>query len=163
MNSMKLVIPLHPLYWSIHTKYESKRATAFAFIFGVNWLWCRGVTASFGVFFYKIKCNGMTSFMEFMPLVAWVLWCQAMVLKCLSKCFTDRKCVKVALSLCQTVSEYVRLCHGGIIVMLYCHCGSHDPVKILIGALISSDFRYVTSPKHQNSRLFVWLVNQTSC
>ena len=36
MNSMKLVIPLHPLYWSIHTKDESKRGTAFAFIFGVN-------------------------------------------------------------------------------------------------------------------------------
>ena len=36
MNSMKLVIPLHPLYWSIHTKDESKRETAFAFIFGVN-------------------------------------------------------------------------------------------------------------------------------
>ena len=36
MNSMKLVIPLQLLYWSIHTKDESKRGTAFAFIFGVN-------------------------------------------------------------------------------------------------------------------------------
>ena len=36
MNSMKLAIPLHSLYWSIHTKDESKRGTAFAFIFGVN-------------------------------------------------------------------------------------------------------------------------------
>ena len=36
MNSMKLVIPLHSLYWSIHTKDESKHGTAFAFIFGVN-------------------------------------------------------------------------------------------------------------------------------
>ena len=36
MNSLKLVIPLHSLYWSIHTKDESKRGTAFAFIFGVN-------------------------------------------------------------------------------------------------------------------------------
>ena len=36
MNAMKLVIPLHSLYWSIHTKDESKRGTAFAFIFGVN-------------------------------------------------------------------------------------------------------------------------------
>ena len=36
MNSMKLVIPLHLLYWSIHTKDESKRGSAFAFIFGVN-------------------------------------------------------------------------------------------------------------------------------
>ena len=36
MNSMKLVIPLHPVYGSIHTKDESKRGTAFAFIFGVN-------------------------------------------------------------------------------------------------------------------------------
>ena len=32
------------LYWSIHTKDESKRGTAFAFIFGVNWLWRSGVT-----------------------------------------------------------------------------------------------------------------------
>ena len=36
MNSMKLVIPLHSLYWSIHTKDESKCGTTFAFIFGVN-------------------------------------------------------------------------------------------------------------------------------
>ena len=36
MNSMKLVIPLQLLDWSIHTKDESKRGTAFAFIFGVN-------------------------------------------------------------------------------------------------------------------------------
>ena len=38
----------------------------FAFIFGVNWLWHCGVTASFGVFFLEIKCNGMTIFMKFM-------------------------------------------------------------------------------------------------
>ena len=57
MNSMKLVIPLHSMFWSIHTKDESKRGTAFAFIFGVNWLWRCGVTASFGVFFHEIKCN----------------------------------------------------------------------------------------------------------
>ena len=51
MNSMKLVIPLHLNSWkkdskrccdtttaeSIHTKDESKRGSAFAFIFGVNW------------------------------------------------------------------------------------------------------------------------------
>ena len=94
MNSVKLVIPLHfiswknsfcdisrkcvlpnmiragirlySLYWSIHTKDESKRGTAFAFIFGVNWLWRCGVSASFGVFSHEIKCNGVTSFMEFM-------------------------------------------------------------------------------------------------
>ena len=66
MNSMKLVIPLPSLYWSIHTKDESKRGTAFAFIFGVNWLWRCGVTSSFGVFFNEIKCHGMTSFMEFL-------------------------------------------------------------------------------------------------
>ena len=36
MKSMKLVIPLHSWYWSIHTKDESKRGTAFAFILGVN-------------------------------------------------------------------------------------------------------------------------------
>ena len=28
--------------------------------------WRYGVTASFGVFFHEIKCNGMTSFIEFM-------------------------------------------------------------------------------------------------
>ena len=66
MNSMKLVIPLHSLSWPIHTKDESKRGTAFAFIFGVNWLWRCGVTGSFGVFFHEIECNGMTNFMEFM-------------------------------------------------------------------------------------------------
>ena len=27
MNSMKLAIPLHSLYWSIHTKDESKRGS----------------------------------------------------------------------------------------------------------------------------------------
>ena len=51
MNSMKLVIPLHFISWKkdskrccdtttpglIHTKDESKRGSAFAFIFGVNW------------------------------------------------------------------------------------------------------------------------------
>ena len=36
MTSMKLVIPIPSLYWSIHTEDESKRGTAFAFIFGVN-------------------------------------------------------------------------------------------------------------------------------
>ena len=35
-KSTKLVNQLHSLYWSIHTKDESKRGTAFAFIFGVN-------------------------------------------------------------------------------------------------------------------------------
>ena len=51
MTSMKLVIRLHFILWkkdskrccdtttpgSIHTKDESKRGSAFAFIFGVNW------------------------------------------------------------------------------------------------------------------------------
>ena len=67
MDSMKLVIPLHSLYWSIHTKDESKRGIVFAHIFGVNQLWRCGIAASFGVFlFHEIKCNGMTIFMEFM-------------------------------------------------------------------------------------------------
>ena len=35
MNSMKLIL-LQSLYWSIHTKDESKCGTAFAFIFSVN-------------------------------------------------------------------------------------------------------------------------------
>ena len=61
MTSMK-----HSMYWSIHTKDESKRGTAFAFLFGVNWLWRCGVITSFGVLFHEIKCNGMTSFMDFM-------------------------------------------------------------------------------------------------
>ena len=58
---MKLVVPLHSLYWSIHTKDESKREMAFAFIFGVNWLWRCGVKPSFGVSFHEIRCNGVTS------------------------------------------------------------------------------------------------------
>ena len=66
MNSMKVVIPLNSFYWSIHTKDGSKCGTAFAFIFGVNWLWHSGVRASLGVFFHEIKCNRITSFMEFM-------------------------------------------------------------------------------------------------
>ena len=66
MNSMKVVIPLHSLHWSIHTKDEGKHGTAFALIFGMNWLWCCVVTVSFGVFFHNIKCYGMISFMEFM-------------------------------------------------------------------------------------------------
>ena len=66
MTSMKLVIPLHSLYWSIHTKDESKRGTTFAFIFGVNGLWHCGVTlALFRVLIHEIKFNGMTSFTEF--------------------------------------------------------------------------------------------------
>ena len=46
MNSMELVIPLHSLYWSIHTKDESKCSSTSAFIFDVNvfhfcfHLWC---------------------------------------------------------------------------------------------------------------------------
>ena len=75
MNSMKVVIPFHSLYWSIHTKDESKRGTAFAFIFGVNWLWRWGVTALFGVFFHEIKCNGITSFMEFIISMAHTSLC----------------------------------------------------------------------------------------
>ena len=66
INSMKLVIMLYSMYWLIHTKDESKRGTAFAFIFGVNWLCHWGVTVSFGVFFHEIRCNGMMIFMEFM-------------------------------------------------------------------------------------------------
>ena len=68
MNSMKLVIPLHSIYWSIHTKDESKRGTAFAFFFGVNWLWRCGVTASFGVFYREIKCN---AYFWLFPLPVW--------------------------------------------------------------------------------------------
>ena len=66
MNSMNLVILLHSLYWSIHTEDESKYGTVLAFIFGVNLLWHCDVTESFGVVFHEMKCNGMTSFMEFM-------------------------------------------------------------------------------------------------
>ena len=64
--SMKLVIPLHSEYWSIHIKDESKRGTAFAFIFGVI---DSGVVVSqhrLESFFHEIKCNGITNFMEFM-------------------------------------------------------------------------------------------------
>ena len=80
MKSMKFVTLLHSLHWSIHTKDESKRGTAFAFIFGVNWLWRRGVTASFGVFLHETKCNGMTSFMEFMRSCHWCLMLQQTII-----------------------------------------------------------------------------------
>ena len=43
---------------AIHTKDESKRGTAFAFIFGVNWLWRCGATAWFGAFFHEQGCQG---------------------------------------------------------------------------------------------------------
>ena len=33
-----------------------------------------GVTASFGVFFHEIKCNGMSSFMEFLCLACLHCW-----------------------------------------------------------------------------------------
>ena len=59
MNSMKLVIPLHSLYWLIHTAEPS-------WLSCVNWLWRCGVTALFGIFFHEIKRNGMTSFMDLM-------------------------------------------------------------------------------------------------
>ena len=49
----------------------------FTFIFGVNWLWHCGVTASFGVFFHEIKRNGKTNFMEFMKIE-----CQRMTYLC---------------------------------------------------------------------------------
>ena len=50
-NMIRDINRLHSWYWSIHTKDESKRETAFAFIFGVNWLWHGGVTALFSIFF----------------------------------------------------------------------------------------------------------------
>ena len=69
MNSTKLVILLHSLYWSIYTKDKSKREAAFASIFGVNWPLRCGVTASFGIFIHEIRRNGMTNFMEFMKVL----------------------------------------------------------------------------------------------
>ena len=62
MNSMKLVIPLHFISWkrtpndAVTPQRQSQftpkmKASAFAFIFGVNW---------------SVQCYGMTSFMEFM-------------------------------------------------------------------------------------------------
>ena len=55
MNSMKLVIPLHFISWkkTQNDAVTPQRGTAFAFIFGVNWLWRHGVTASFWVFFHE--------------------------------------------------------------------------------------------------------------
>ena len=64
-----IVILLHFISWkktpndavtpqchrSIHIKDESKCGIAFAFIFGVNWLWRCGDTASFGVFFQELN------------------------------------------------------------------------------------------------------------
>ena len=59
MNSMKLVIPLQSLYWSIHTKDESKRSSAIdsSVVVSQNRL---------ESLFHQIKCDRMTSFMEFM-------------------------------------------------------------------------------------------------
>ena len=57
---------LQTMLWHHNTRNESKCGSAFAFIFGVNWLWRCVVTASFEVFFREIKCKGMTGFMEFM-------------------------------------------------------------------------------------------------
>ena len=73
MNSMKLVNPLH----HIELVNSHQRWTAFVFILGVNWLWHCGVTASFVVCFHEIKCNRMTSFMEFM-ITAKATWHYAM-------------------------------------------------------------------------------------
>ena len=75
LKIMKLVIPLHSLYCSIHIKDESKCGTVLAFIFGVNWLWRCGVKVSFEVFFHELKCTGMTSFMKFMYSKFSVLTC----------------------------------------------------------------------------------------
>ena len=78
ITSMKLVILLHSLYWSIHSKDESKRGTIFALIFKVKlaccsslpwsvWKqtrnWCHSIVWSL---FSLKKSNGMTSFMQFM-------------------------------------------------------------------------------------------------
>ena len=80
MNSMKVVIPWHKLYWSIHTENESKRGTTFCFH-----LWCEWTLA----FLYhsiawnlshEIECKGMTSFMEF------IIYCSPGW----AKCFLDR-------------------------------------------------------------------------
>ena len=62
MNSIKLAIPLHSLYMSIHTKDERKCICLYLWCELTLVLWC---TASFGVFSHEMKCNGMTIFMEF--------------------------------------------------------------------------------------------------
>ena len=49
--SPNMIRAVNRLYWSIHTKDESKRETAFAFIFGVNWLWRCGFPALLRIFF----------------------------------------------------------------------------------------------------------------
>ena len=94
MNSMKLVNPLHFISWKNSFSDISRKCilpnmigavnshqrwcSAFAFIFGVNWLWLTSpiifgkmhfLLISENLFFHEIKCNEMTSFMEFMFLV----------------------------------------------------------------------------------------------
>ena len=64
MNSVTFYFMKKVQMMSIHTKDES--SSTFAFVFGVNWPWRFGVTASFGVFFHEVKCNGKTSFIEFL-------------------------------------------------------------------------------------------------
>ena len=48
-HSVRFIVLVHS-----HQGWKEWR-TAFAFIFGVNWLWHCGVTASFGVFCHDIK------------------------------------------------------------------------------------------------------------
>ena len=80
MNSMKRHSVTFIVLVNPHQRWKQTRnrvcfhlwcelTLAFAFIFGVNWLWCCGVTAPLEVFFHEIKCNGMTSFMEFMIII----------------------------------------------------------------------------------------------
>ena len=63
---MTVVIPLHSLYWSIHTKDESKTRNCICFHLWCELtlaLWCHSIVWSL---YYEIECNGMTSFMGFM-------------------------------------------------------------------------------------------------
>ena len=65
----------HSVTFIIVVNSHQRWKQMFAFIFGVNWLWHCGVTASFGVFFHEMKCNGLTSFMEFMS--SWHCGCRS--------------------------------------------------------------------------------------
>ena len=68
LNSLKLVIPLHSLYWSVVNSHQRWKQTRNRVCFHLCCeltlaLWCHSIVWSL---FHEIKCNGMTSFMEFM-------------------------------------------------------------------------------------------------
>ena len=120
---------LHLLYWSIHTKDESKRGTASAFIFDVNWLWSCGVTASFGVFFHaqftpKMKANAE------LHLLSSLLWIDSGVVVSqhrLESIFHGINCNGMTIFM-----EFMSIFHSYLQILLLVLVASNQPGKIWI-------------------------------